>query len=119
MRAPSPSPVPSSRQTLQDIRNLEKYVPTYTYGRTYIRLQPNMTIWSLSGEQGSPADWESERFGDHKMLISGYCGRVENARMIDSIVEILRRREFGVSGLRKPSDGNMMQELVFKSARHY
>lgn len=119
-----PAPLPSSRATISSVRTLNKYIPTSAYGQTYIRINPSLVSWNTSGVQRWPADWECEKFGEHKMMISGFCSRYENGSALDTVVDVLKRR-----GVAASHAGNMrscglqssesMQQLLFASAGYY
>lgn len=68
------------------------YVPGRYHGRTYVRLNPNLTTYSRYGEASAPEDWEGTQFSDHKSHTNYYCSKVETGEGMDAIVRILRRR---------------------------
>jgi hypothetical protein len=119
-----PAPLPSSRATISSVRTLNKYIPTSAYGQTYIRINPSLVSWSTSGVQRWPADWECEKFGEHKMIMSGFCSRYENSSALDSVVDVLKRKgtAAGHASNRRNCGleaSDSMQQLLFASAGYY
>jgi hypothetical protein len=120
-----PAPLPSSRATISSVRTLNKYIPTSAYGQTYIRINPSLVSWNTSGVQRWPADWECEKFGELKMIISGFCSRYENGSALDTIVNVLKRKgtmpNNHVGNMRSCGlqSSESMQQLLFASAGYY
>ncbi|KAG8770930.1 hypothetical protein FRC16_006172 [Serendipita sp. 398] len=69
---------------------LERYIPPSAWGRTVIRLEPNLAIWNALGERRWPDEWEDKQFGEHKMLTKNYCSKADNEGRIDVVINILR-----------------------------
>jgi hypothetical protein len=88
------------------------YVPGRYHGRTYIRLNPNLTTYSRYGEASAPEDWEGVQFGDHKSHTNYYCSKIETGEGMDAIVRILRRRGIPMSS--EPT--NDMEDRIYAAA---
>ncbi|CAG7853452.1 SubName: Full=Uncharacterized protein {ECO:0000313/EMBL:CCA73864.1} [Serendipita indica DSM 11827] len=87
---PNRPALPSTKQTSEERRALNKYLPSRAFGRTFIRLNPNFSMWTQSRQEYDPTDWESTKFGEHKMLTSNYCSKADTAALIDTAVAALR-----------------------------
>ncbi|PVF95189.1 hypothetical protein CPB86DRAFT_601360 [Serendipita vermifera] len=118
--SPTLPALPSSRATLEQNLALNSYIPTRSYGTNYLRFQPNLIIWSLSGEKRWPGDWDCDNFGEHKSLTTSYYLKMENGLKFDKIVENLKRRKNYIhTSLHDPSLRTQQDEdldLVIASA---
>ena len=140
----SPAPLAPSTLTREQSRALNGYIPTRAYGRSYIRLSPDLTTRShgtlrpglVSYSSSSsmiggdaqiawPGDWQSQCFSEHRMLTASYCSKAETGTTMDRVVNILGRRELPDATLNENAHEHLdMNEkekgkwntLVFESA---
>jgi hypothetical protein len=140
-----PAPLAPCTSSRTQSHTLNEYIPTRAYGRSYIRLSPDLTTRaygtpkaglttttttttttslssSCSGQLAWPADWEPEHFGEHRMLTGSYCAKAEVGILMDRVVDILGRRDLpGVmrNGPHSRGGGSSSVTVAWGSAPQY